>query len=839
MNTDRPLDLLKVSNWTTRDGLPQNTVQAICQTRNGYIWLGTQEGLVRFDGTRFDPIDRGNSELQSNDVQTIIEDPNTGYLWIGTIGGGVYSRSSTGFREATYTIDTGLRENSVPALEADNMGGIWIGTSESGLDYLSAAGEVRHFSVEDGIIDNRITALCIDRDFRLWVGTAAGLLICEDLSEPVFRPDTRLAGMAVTAMVCSGVGDRGLWIGTTDGLYRLTADGTRRFDTADGMSSAHVLSLFIDDDHNLLVGTNMGIARYTGDRFESLRLGDRFGSDVIASVLVDREGSIWAGTATNGLFQLKEAPITTYTRDQGLSDDVVYAVAPGRSGGLWIGSYRGDIDRYLDGEFTPVVAGDRTGSGQLRAIHEDSRGRIWIGTETGLFRFHAGEVRAYRERDGLPPSAIRAIVETRDGSILIGTDGLGLYQFTGDRIVQSALNADLPSGRIRVLFEDRDGDLWIGSYGGLTRYSRGAPTHWTSSTTDLPSDMIRTILQSADGTLWIGTYGGGLIRFDDDSAFACTSREGLHSDSIFQILEDDAGSLWMSSNTGIFSISIASFDSLARGEIERIESISYTESDGMRSRECNGGSPGGVRTADGRLWFPPIEGLASLDLNLDQRAMDSPIVISRFQIDGVEQDLLDEVTVPPTHARIEFDFTALNFRSPERVEYEYRLDGYDDSWILAEPDDPAIYTGLGPGRFRFEVRETGSQIADVYHFTVAPAFYETPVFYLSMIILAMGLVFGAHRRRVRALMRSERELKERVEEALDELIVLKGMLPICSFCKKIRDDSGYWEQMEVYVRDHSEAEFSHSLCPECMDTHYPEFTFSPKAQPSPSDTARD
>jgi hypothetical protein len=409
----------------------------------------------------------------------------------------------------------------------------------------------------------------------------------------------------------------------------------------------------------------------------------------------------------------------------------------------------------------------------------------------------------------------------------VGTDGAGLLRVAGDRLVSDE-RPGLPSSQVRVMLEDAKGQFWVGTYGGLSVLRGGRYETYTTKD-GLSHDYVRTLHESADGTLWIGTYGGGLTRLSDGRFTAITSRDGLFSDVVFRILEDGNGDLWMSCNKGVFRVLRRELDEFAMGKRARIHSEVLDEADGMKSRECSGGSPAGWRTPDGRMWFPTVQGVAAVDPDrLPRNPAAPPVVLERMTADNEDVDLSSPARLAPRRQRLEFSYTALSFLAPERIRYRYRLEGFDRDWVDAGGGHVAVYTRLPPGAYRFRVTAANADGASnesgaVYAFTLEPSFYETTWFWLlAGLAAALGAV-GLHLARVRRLQRHEQTLQERIQEALAEIKVLSGLLPICAACKNVRDDRGYWSRIEVYIREHSEADFTHGLCPACLRKLYPEF----------------
>jgi ligand-binding sensor domain-containing protein len=833
----RPLPDYTHESWQANDGLPQITIEAILQGRDGYLWLGTQEGLVRFDGLGFEVFDRDRlPAMTTNHVGTLLEDPDGG-LWLGTLGGGLLH-----FRDGrltAYTSAQGLSGDSVTALLRDREGRLWVGTESGGVDVMEA-GRFRIHGVREGLPSEQVNALLLDGEGAVWVATARGLARVSGGQVTTFGLAEGLPALAVTALVEDAEGR--LWAGTTAGLaWRKGDDHFRTLTERDGLPHDEVRSLHVDPQGSLWVGTTGGLARRADGRFESFTSRQGLTNDAVLSLFTDREGSLWIGTNGGGLNRLREGKVTTYGQRHGLHEEDTYAVTGARAGGLWVGSFRGEIHRFDGARFEAVLAAEQLGGVRLRTLHEDSAGRLWIGTDRGLHllprrsEFGAAVKTGGGSGPPVPPIAVglpsvpvRVIYETRDHSLWVGTDGAGLFRLKEGRLEAFGAAQGLPSTQVRAVLEDQQGRLWVGTYGGLAYWEEGR-FHAYTTAHGLGHAFVRCLHESSDGTLWIGTYGGGLSRWREGRLRTITSAHGLLSDALYAVVEDGAGPVWMSCNKGIFRAKRADLEAVADGRVPRLAIEAFDEADGMGTRECNGGNPGAWRTADGRLWFATPAGVVGVDpARLVTNHIPPPVVIQHVRLDGREAALGPGAYLDPRPLRLEFQYAALSLVSPKRVRYRYQLEGLDRGWVEAGSSRVAQYTQLQPGQYRFRVvacnsdglwNPEGASLA----LGLAPAFHETPWF-AGLVVLGIGLAgLALHRWRVVRLQRRETELSARVQEGLARIKVLSGLLPICAACKNIRDDQGYWSQIEVYIREHSEAQFTHGLCPACVAKLYPEY----------------
>lgn len=750
--------------WETKDGLPQNSVHAITRTRDGYLWLGTQEGLVRFDGVRFTVFDKRTvKEMKSNHVQALVEGRD-GSLWIATTSGLLRRR---GGEFSRYSTEQGLSHDFLTALWEDGDGALWIGSFGGGVSRFKD-GRVTTYTTRQGLSSDFVWSICGGDDGSLWIGTNEGLNRFHQGRFTVYQARRDLPGKVVWTIIRASGG--GFWIGTDGGLVRWHEGRQRSYATREGLSYPAVRALS-EQEGVLWVGTEGGgLYRLANGRFSSFTSRDGLSNDFVISLYEDREGILWIGTYGGGLNQLKEGKVTTYTTREGLSHDMVRCIFQSRDGSLWLGTNGGGLNRLRDGRVTVYTRKEGLAGDVVMALAEGRDGSLWVGTNGGLTRLGRGRFTTYTTRNGLSHNSIRALHEDRRGNLWIGTRGGGLNRLADGKITAYRVEDGFPSDVVRAIYEAPDGSLWFATNDGLVHMVDGRFVTYTTSD-GLSSNTLLAITGDADGTLWIGTYGGGLNRFKEGKFTRYTTAEGLYDDVIFQILDDQHGSLWLSCNKGIFRVRKKELHDFAMGKLARISFSLLTTADGMKSSECNGGSqPAGWRSRDGRLWFPTLKGAAVIDpINVTFNSLAPPVVIEDLIADGDAVDFRQAIRLPPGKDRVEIHYTGLSFLAPEKVMFRYRLEGFDERWIEAGSRRVAYYTNLPPGRYRFRVTACNNDgvwnpVGATIEFSLEPHFYQTGWFYglLSLLVLSAGV--GVHRLRVRHLAARERELALRVHE---------------------------------------------------------------------------
>lgn len=778
--------------WGIEENLPQNTVESIIQDKDGYLWLGTQEGLVRFDGVQFTVFDKRNvNQFLHNWVRTLYQDTNAN-LWIGTYGGGLTCLNLENGQFTTFSNQHGLSDNLVLSVFQDNQGNLWIGTDGGGLNRFKD-GKFTTYTTHEGLSNDRVTSIYQDQNARLWVGTYGGLNRFKDDKFISYTTKEGLSDDRVTTIYEDQ--ERNLWIGTQGGgLNHLDPDEEKFtvITTKDGLSSDIINVVYEDGNGNLWIGTQGGgLNRLKQGEFSVYKAVDGLAVENVRSIYEDREGSLWIGTQGGGLNRLMEGKFTPYTTREGLSHNMVRSIHEDEEGILWIGTY-GGVNRLnpQNGKITVYTTREGLSSNLVRCIYRDRKGNLWVGTEgdgLNLLDFKGPgnvTITKFTTKDGLANNIVRAVYEDRQGRLWIGTDG-GLHLLDhpdGQKptFIKFTKKQGLSNELIKAIHEDRAGNLWVGTEGGLNRLKDGKFTVYTTRD-GLSDNMIRCIYEDNEGILWIGTRGGGLNRLKDGHFTSFTTKDGLFDDLVHQIFEDEKRNFWMSCNKGIFRVNKDQLDDYSQGKLDSLHCISYDEKDGMRSRECNGNSqPTGWKSRDGRLWFPTIKGVVVINPNRIKINSRPPVVkIEKIAADYTSVEPLfslkgERAVFSPGNERFEIDFTGLSFLVPERMRFKYKLEGYDLKWIDVGPRRTAYYTKLPPGNYTFRVNACNSdgiwnETGASFPFYLKPYFYQTWWFYTIVGVVILILALGIYRLRTRQLTRRKMELERLVAERTHQI----------------------------------------------------------------------
>jgi len=770
--------------YQQEEGLPENDVAAVIQMRDGYIWLGTEEGLVRFDGIRFTVFDQSNvPELTSVYVRALLE-ARDGSLWIGTDGGGVYRLKDGKFH--AYLTPDGLASDVVRSFYESADGSLWIGTDGHGLGRLKG-GQFSRYTTKEGLADDFVWALLGTEDGSLWIGTNHGL---NRLKEGKFSLYTTREGLANNVVSSLGMGrGQSVWVGTGGGLCRLQEGKLYRYEGKEGPGRYPVISVHEDRQGALWLGTDgHGLERMVNGSVSAYTTKEGLSNDTVSAVMEDAEGSLWLGTFGGGLIRLKDGSFITYGNGPGETLEDVNGIYQSHDGSIWIGTSGGGLDRLKDGKVTHYTSKQGLPSDEVWSLAESRDGSLWAGTKGGgLAHLQNGRITTYNTQNGLSNDSIRALLEDAQGNLWIGTRSGGLNRFRGGKFTLYSTRNGLPSDVVRALYQDPGGRLWIGTEKGLVAME-GSPAagleagglgyHFRTYTTrdGLAHNEVCSLYQDREGALWIGSCSGGLSRFKGGQFTAYTTRQGLYDDIVFQILEDDEGNLWMSCNRGVYRVSKQELNAFAEGQVKSIHCVAYGVSDGMGSRECNGGfQPAGWKTQDGRLWFPTLKGVAVVDpAHLRSDRQPPRVMIEQVLIDGQEAPEIRNLQVPAGHNKLEFRYTGLSFTAPRKVRFKFQLVGFDANWVEAGAQRRAYYTNVPPGQYRFRVIACNGE--GVWNregawvdIDLEPHFYQTFWFYTLCGLLLLAAAMGGYRLRVRQILAHEKELEGRVKERTEAL----------------------------------------------------------------------
>ncbi|MEP6742901.1 MAG: two-component regulator propeller domain-containing protein [bacterium] len=743
----------RFDHWTADNGLPQNSVRDILQTQDGYLWFTTFDGLVRFDGVRFTVFNKSNSPgLASNRFVSLFED-RFGDLWAALETGEVVRRHQGRF--TTYNQAQGLPGDPLPRLADDGQGNVVL--------YYT------HFIPDD---QAKVYTRLAFRTYR-WSGDK--FRPAQELSSTFSGPRPLSAEEANTVTFNKFVEGDYWYFTPLRVIHLMKGGGIQVYSERSGLPGTQpglvwgkqypMQAVSRDADGRLWLtdlksGKNQLLSLHTPERFD------------VGGGYADHEGNYWFSTYNNGLFRARRQTVTPYGKAQGLNFSEIYPLLEGRDGSLWIGAYGGGVFRFKDGAFTQYPAPKSKDldlfSGFVSSLYEDRAGQLWVN---GIWQLVDGRFVRGPWTDALIYQRIGYIwtmYEDHEGAYWFGADS-GVVRYQNGSLTQYTAKDGLAGNDTKVIIEDGRGGLWLGSYGGLTHYKDDKFTAWTTKD-GLPGNTVRALKQDDDGTLWIGTYDSGLGRFKDGRFTSYTVKEGLFDNGVFQIMEDNYGWFWMSCNRGIYRVRKQELNDLADGKIKTLTCLAYNQSDGLPSSECNGGRwPAGVKTRDGKLWFPTMGGVAMIDpATVQANRQPPPVVIEGMRInneplpfdawDSAIHNPQSAIQILPGQDNFEIEYTALSFINSENMRFKYKLEGADHDWVDAGTRRTSYFSHLAPGEYTFKVVAANTDgvwnlAGASLRINIVPPFWRTRWFMTLVALGVVGTIAVIWKYRVRQLQR--------------------------------------------------------------------------------------
>ena len=767
-----------VSGWTMEDGLPHPLVHVVAQDREGFLWAGTWEGAVRFNGRDFTLFDRQNTRgMELAGVYSILPEADGGVLF-GTARNGIVRYHQGAWQrvggEATRTL-------AVSALRRGSDGALWFASGRRLMRLdghgLQDAGRLA------GLPVGEVLALAQDRDGALLVAGEAGLHRIVHGRAQRWGADWVAPG-AVTALLADG---RGGWLAAHHrGVHWRHADGRlERIDVG-----RRVSAMVLDERGALWMNLSDGqLLRRDGD-------GSQWPMEVPGTVnkalLLDREGLVWAGSS-DGLFRVADGQASGLTRRDGLGSDYVRTVLEDDAGAYWIGHADG-LSRWSQGKMQGIRLGEGNGTHDTSVLSlARHQGRLWVGTyDLGVLQLDPqGRVlQRLRLGNGLQP-VVRALLPEADGSLWIGGNH-GLVHWRNGQPQPYLGGAGQPDLVVQALYRDPVGPLWIGTNHGMAMLdAHGRLRRWEPDR-DVPAQYFFDFLRDPGGDLWIAS-DRGLLRLRNGRFTVYDHRRGLPRDKLFRILDDGAGSLWLSSNMGIFRVARRELDEIDAGTRRQLAVQVLDRSDGMPGNQSNGASqPAGWLTRQGRLLFPTSGGLAVIEPGeaAGGRAGAPPVAFERVTVDGQAQPLRPLLTLRPGANRLAVGYAGMSFRALDKLRYRYRLHGYDQDWVGATAGNEAVYTRLPPGDYRLEVQAMAMPVdwsrsdrvgSAQMRIEVVPAAWQRP---WVRALVALGVVAVAAMLgwwRTASLRRRQHQLNRIIAERTEELSEKNRQLEVAGY----------------------------------------------------------
>ncbi|MBZ5724259.1 MAG: ATP-binding protein [Acidobacteriia bacterium] len=736
------------TSWTQMEGAVVPGVEALAQTSDGYLWLGTAQGLLRFDGLRFAAWKPPQGEKLPGEAIKSLAASADGGLWIGTESGIAKLRDGHLVPCAGGNV---LTSQTIAAMLEDRAGRLWAGSAQetaAGL-VLIEKGTVKTFGWESGLPGLQVPSLFQDRGGTIWVGTSAGFCRWNGsraeqcrLTSPGDRIDS-ITGDAAGNLFLAGV---------TSGILRF-ANG--RIEPASGPLRNDFKALLREHDGNLWIGTmNRGLLCLRNGGTEHFTRRDGLSSDEITAMFEDREGNLWVGTA-NGLDRFRQPKVARWSTQDGLAGNSITAVCATRDGDVWVAAVGGGLSRVRGNRVTTYAREAGLPPATVLSLYEDARGTLWAGTTGGLGYLSHNRFVEIRGTAGTRLTRVFAITAGRSGGLWLADAQRGLWQLQHG-LPAPAKPDGLPPGKsIYQLHTSRGGDLWIGYHEGGIAVVSGGSVHSYDPPNGLAAGPVQAIYEDSLDNAWVGT-GQGLSRFRKGHWTTWTTAQGLPEGGIQAIGEDTHGHLWLVTAAGLLALELSGLERIADGAPQRLAFATYGPGDGIRPAKFGMSGPRIARSRDGRLWIDTQDGVASIDPGtIRTNTLPPPVAIEHLLVDGKPLELRAR-EIGLRGRAVQFEYTALSLTQPESIRFRYKLEGFDKDWVEAGTRRQIVYANLPPRHYRFRViacnndgvwNRTGAALA----FRAEPYFYQTWLF-LALCASAAGLAgYGGHRLRLRQL----------------------------------------------------------------------------------------
>jgi ligand-binding sensor domain-containing protein/signal transduction histidine kinase len=766
LDPNRSIYQYNCRTWRRANGLPANAVTAIAQSADGRLWLGTSHGLVYFDGIGFRVFDlSGDGGIEGKVINSLAR-RSAGGLWFGL------DRGSFGYFD----------KQQFHSLQQANWGGPFatvhsVQETHDGVMLFGGSGLAGRFTATNTLTSllpiNNADVFSVYEDSlgRIWMGTAQDGLFYWENGKLITFPDPTLRNMVISAVAVDQAGN--IWVGTGNGLRRYNSNFQEGALTGFGSQPR---ALLVDRHGVLWIGTtSVGLIRYQDGKFTSLRKQDGLASDRILSLAESDDGSLWVGTE-DGLSQLSDVKFPILTTTEGLANEACLAVAASPQGGIWAGTPDG-VSYFHDGQFTNFGVGGADGlrSRWVKRLFAARNGDVYfLGGRKNIDRFRGDHVVMSWTNSVWP----RALTEDSHG-ILVGMAG-DLMRIENDKLVPVRLadGSNVSLNWINDLLVARDGSIWVAATSGVFQIKDGILYDWCRKN-NLAQSAFFYMCEDNDGAIW-AAQNTGIARFKNGGLQIITKQQGLHEDFVYAIVPDKFGNFWMDSNGGIFRVNQRELNAVADGNAEQVHCTVYEGEDAVKTTDKSAQDYSGCRSSDGRIWFPSSKGIIMVDpTNIPSNPQPPVVFIEEVGINGREYDPNLKPVLEPGPGNLEFDYSALDYQAPQKIQYRYKLDGYDSDWMDAGSRRTAFYTNIKPGDYRFQVQACNADgvwniTADSFSFKLPPRFHETIAFRVTVAVAGLGLVVYLwwiwHLRRKHAQLRQTRDLLEsKVQERTSEL----------------------------------------------------------------------
>lgn len=806
------LDRLIVNQWSVRDGLVTNKINDIIQSMDGYLWITTYDGIIRFDGHKFDKYNKNNVEAIEVDTYYEMLQRSDSVLLFLSRGKGLVQYKNGQFQKYEHN---DIIPGSVRTIFVDSKDRLWIGS----FDYVYVEHEGQIVKLDNKWLNNgSVLEITEDSEGNIYFATDGNGVIQYNGED--YKQYTTEDGLADDIIISIAPGKNGRIVaGTFKGISVIQQDEVRSITFTAG---ARVNDIFVDDYNNILLGTDLGLYRVNerDSIYEKIIEGNKLPTREINSLEIDHENNIWLGMEKGGLIRLKEGKFENITENDGLTLNRTNIVVQRYANEYWAGSDNGDID-IIDWEentivgFKPKTAIDNKG---IRDFLFDSNGNIWIASYSGLLKISGSNEMMYSEQTGLSSSLVRRVIEDSKGNIWVGTRSGGINKISQEGTIEVFdKSRGLLTNYILDLIEYDNGQIYAATNrGGVSLIDQqGNITNFTDFGGAV--DLVNfNFSKDNKGRLWL-TNSNGLFYLDQGKFKKIEINSNLHTEAIFDLVDDGQGSYWLTTNIGLVEISEAQVEKYISGAIKEVDFKHYDDRDGMTSRECTAATRS-ILASDGKVWIPTLSGVSIMDpsrIIINNRI--PQVHITEFSVDEVQYNIDEPIVLAPDHIRCKIGFTALSYKAPDNILFKYKLEGVDQDWIQSGGEQREIqYTNIPYGNYTFKViatnndgiwNEKGASIS----FEVEPYIYETKWFYvISTIFIVVGFI-SISRWREQKINKRNIELKK-LNAELDSFVYstshdlraplasVLGLINIARIDNNAKEKDNYMDLMEASIK---------------------------------------
>ncbi|GCC51280.1 GHKL domain-containing protein [Chryseotalea sanaruensis] len=771
LNNSSALSQTSVYQWTGENGLISNNITSAIQSSEGFMWITTYNGIMRFDGQRIIVYDRGVLPFLATDAFYQVYEDKKGVLWFASQGSGIVLYQDKKFK--LLEVSGEKMPKSVRSILIEDDGSVWIGSNNEGLFKMTKGGELKRL---DHAVLNTLTIFDITKDKKgkVWIATDGdGLFSFNGTHLEHFDQLDGLLSNNVNTLALSK-GDT-LYVGTADGLQTI-CNGKLR--TVNFLKNIPINDIYIDKENRKWFATENGLARISGnnvaEELTSRKKG--FAYTRLNSISRDREGSIWISSGRDGLLQMRETGIMNVSEEQGLSNNRINIVVEEANKTLYIGSDAGTVDRYTNGEITSIVFKTDLKEAAIRDICEGANGTLWIASYRGILRMQGKSEKLLGEKDGLTAIDMRRVLRDKNSDLWFASRSGGLFKFSQklNRVIKH-YNKDqgLESNYILSLEENSKGDIYVGTHsGGLTIIKNDGSTNTYHISKDDAGVLIFNIHLDKDGNVWV-VSNLGLYRFNN-GVFKKIRLQAINKgETYFDWLEDNDHNAWITTNLGVLKIEHTDLQNFFAGRDSVVHTKLYDNHDGMKNKECTGATRSLV-SSNGDLWIPTLGGIAVFSPDkIVSNALPPPVYVTDLITDS-ETFVSDTVIVEPGNLRYIFNYTALSYTAPTKIKFKYRLEPINKTWVESEMKRDVEYTNLSPGTYTFRVMASNND--DIWNTTgdskvliVKPFFYQTVWFYIICFLAVVILLYTIYQWRIYVVEKRNRELRK-LNSELDRFV---------------------------------------------------------------------